>query len=160
MPTVFTAREIAETAVEKEKRRRDFYAKVTELSTDPAMTKLFEFLTAEEDRHVAQFVNLRDAVPVEDLQSDEYNADMEAYMDSVVEDRLYSKIASEDFVRKAIDAHDVFRLAIALEKDAILFFWEFLPYVSEADKPLVKRLIDEEKGHIRLLWKMKQDLGQ
>lgn len=160
MPHVFTAREIAEAAVEKEKRRRDFYAKVTRLSTDPAMTKLFEFLTAEEDRHVAQFVGIRDAVPIEEVRSEEYDADMEAYMDSVVEDRLYAKIGTEDFVQEAIDANDVFRLAIALEKDAILFFWEFLPYVSDAVKPLVKKLIDEEKSHIRLLWKMKQELGQ
>lgn len=160
MPTVFTAREIAETAVEKEMKRRDFYANVNKLSTDPEMNKLFEFLAAEEDRHVATFVKLRDGVSVEEVRPEEYDADMEAYMDSVVEDRLYSKIGSEDFVQKAIDAKDVFRLAIALEKDAILFFWEFLPYVSDKDKKLVRTLIDEEKGHIRLLWKMKQKLGQ
>ena len=64
MPTVFTVREIAESAVEKEMKRRDFYANVTKLSTNPEMTKLFEFLAAEEDRHVATFVKLRDQVPV------------------------------------------------------------------------------------------------
>ena len=160
MPTVFTAREIAEAAVEKEMKRRYFYANVTKLSTNPAMTKLFEFLTAEEERHVATFVKLRDGVPVEEVRPEEYDADMEAYMDSVVEDRLYSKIGSEDFVQKAIDARDIFRLAIALEKDAILFFWEFLPYVNDKDKKVVMTLMDEEKGHIRLLWKMKQQLGQ
>ena len=160
MPTVFTAREIAETAVEKEMKRRDFYANVTKLSTDPEMRKLFEFLTAEEDRHVATFSKLRDGVPVEEVRPEEYDADMEAYMDSVVEDRLYSKIGTEDFVQKAIDAKDVFRLSIALEKDAILFFWEFLPYVNDNDKKIVRALIDEEKGHIRMLWKMKQQLGQ
>ena len=149
MTTVFTAREIAEAAVEKEMKRRDFYANVTKLSTNPEMTKLFEFLTAEEDRHVATFVKIRDGVPVEEVRPEEYDADMEAYMDSVVEDRLYSKIGSEDFVQKAIDAKDVFRLAIALEKDAILFFWEFLPYVNDKDKKVVRTLMDEEKGHIR-----------
>ena len=160
MTTVFTAREIAEAAVEKEMKRRDFYANVTKLSTNPEMTKLFEFLTEEEDRHVATFVKIRDGVPVEEVRPEEYDADMEAYMDSVVEDRLYSKIGSEDFVQKAIDAKDVFRLAIALEKDAILFFWEFLPYVNDADKTVVKTLMEEEKGHIRMLWKLKQELGQ
>ena len=160
MTTVFTAREIAEAAVEKEMKRRDFYANVTKLSTNPEMTRLFAFLTAEEDRHVATFVKIRDGVPVTEVRPEEYGADMEAYMDSVVEDRLYSKIGSEDFVQKAIDAKDVFRLAIALEKDAILFFWEFLPYVNDKDKKVVKTLIDEEKGHIRLLWKLKQELGQ
>ena len=116
MTTVFTAREIAETAVEKEMKRRDFYANVAKLSTKPEMIKLFEFLTAEEDRHVATFKDLRDGVSVEEVRPEEYDADMEAYMDSVVEDRLYSKIGLEDFVQKAIDAKDVFRLAIALEK--------------------------------------------
>ena len=160
MTTVFTAREIAEAAVEKEKKRRDFYANVSRLSSNPEMTKLFEFLTAEEERHVATFVKLRDGVSVEEVRPEEYDADMEAYMDSVVEERLYSKIGSEDFVQKAIDAKDVFRLAIALEKDAILFFWEFLPYVNDKDKKVVMTLMDEEKGHIRLLWKLKQELGQ
>ena len=160
MTTVFTAREIAESAVEKEMKRRDFYANVSRLSTNPEMIKLFEFLTAEEDRHVATFVKLRDQVPVEEVRPEEYDADMQAYMDSVVEDRLYSKIDTEDFVQQAIEAKDVFRLAIALEKDAILFFWEFLPYVNDKDKKIVRRLIDEEKGHIRMLWKMKQELGQ
>jgi rubrerythrin len=141
-------------------KRRDFYANVTKLSTNPEMTKLFEFLTAEEDRHVATFVKIRDGVSVEEVRPEEYDADMEAYMDSVVEDRLYSKIGSEDFVQKAIDAKDVFRLAIALEKDAILFFWEFLPYVNDKDKQVVKTLMEEEKGHIRMLWKLKQELGQ
>ena len=160
MTTVFTAREIAEAAVEKEKKRRDFYANVSRLSSNPEMTKLFEFLTAEEERHVATFVKLRDGVSVEEVRPEEYDADMEAYMDSVVEERLYSKIGSEDFVQKAIDAKDVFRLAIALEKDAILFFWEFLPYVNDKDKQVVMTLMDEEKGHIRMLWKLKQELGQ
>ena len=160
MTTVFTAREIAEAAVEKEMKRRDFYANVSRLSSNPEMTKLFEFLTAEEERHVATFVKLRDGVAVEEVRPEEYDADMEAYMDSVVEERLYSKIGSEDFVQKAIDAKDVFRLAIALEKDAILFFWEFLPYVNDKDKQVVMTLMDEEKGHIRLLWKLKQELGQ
>lgn len=160
MTTVFTAREIAEAAVEKEMRRRDFYANVTRLSTNPEMTRLFAFLTEEEERHVATFMKIRDGVQIEEVRPEEYDADMEAYMDSVVEERLYSKIGSADFVQKAIDAKDVFRLAIALEKDAILFFWEFLPYVNDQDKQVVKTLMDEEKGHIRMLWKLKQALGQ
>ena len=159
MTTVFTAREIAEAAVDKEMKRRDFYANVSKLSKDPEMIKLFEFLTAEEDRHVATFEKLRDGVLVEEVRPEEYDADMQAYMDSVVEEKLYTKIDSADFVKTAIEAKDVFRLAIALEKDAILFFWEFLPYVSDKDKLVVRSLMEEEKGHIRLLWKLKQELG-
>ena len=159
MTTVFTAREIAEIAVEKELKRKVFYATVTRLSTNREMTRLFEFLTAEEDRHVETFSALRDSLPVDERPED-YDADMQAYMDSVVEDRMYSNIESTDFVQEAIDTRQVFNLAISLEKDAILFFWEFLPYVSEADKKVVKALIDEEKSHIRLLASMRKELYQ
>ena len=130
---------------------------MTELSKNVEMRKLFEFLTAEEARHVARFVELRDSLPVES-RSAEYDEDMQAYMDSVVENRLYANINSKDFVQDAIDTNEVFRLAITLEKDAILFFWEFLQYVNEADKKIVKALIEEEKCHIRMLANLRREL--
>ena len=158
MTVIFSAREIAEAAVEKERKRRGFYANVTELSTNDEMKKLFEFLTEEEDRHVAAFEKIRDSLP-KDARPEEYNEDMQAYMDSVVDDRLYSDVDSKEFVQKAIETNDVFRLAIGLEKDAILYFREFLPFVSEADRNVVQDLIDQEKGHIRMLFEMKKRLS-
>lgn len=159
MSVMFSAREIAEAAVEKEKMRKFFYSKVCELSSSEKMKKLFRFLTEEEDRHVAVFENIRDTLPTES-QSDEYNEDMQAYMDSVVDDRLYSNIDSRDFVQKAIDTKDVFRLAIGFEKDAILYFREFLPFVSDEDKKIVEGLIDEEKGHIRTLAEVEKEMAR
>jgi rubrerythrin len=154
----FSAREIVEAAVEKERKRRDFYASVTALSTNEEMKGLFRFLTEEEERHIATFVGIRDNVPV-DAQSDEYSADMEAYMDSMIDDRLYSEIDSERFVQEAIDTKDVFRLAIGFEKDAILYFREFLPYLAESEKKVVADLIEQEKAHIRKLAEMKRTMG-
>ena len=63
MTILFSVRDIAEAAVEKEKRRRAFYAKVCELCTDQMMKDLFQFLTDEEDKHVAAFTQLRDSLP-------------------------------------------------------------------------------------------------
>lgn len=150
MAIIFSAREIAEAAVEKEIKRKGFYATVYELSTNKDMKDLFQFLTEEEDRHVAAFVKLRDNLPAE-IQPEEYNEDMEAYMDSVIDDRLYSHIDSKEFVQKALNARDVFRLAIGFEKDAILYFREFLPFLTESDRKVVEELIEQEKGHIRKL---------
>ncbi len=158
-PVLFSAREIAEAAVEKEKKRRGFYATVFELSTDPDMKALFKFLKEEEDKHVAAFTRIRDDLPVE-AKAVEYSEEMEAYLDSVIDDRLYAEIDSKDFVRKALNAKDVFRLAIGFEKDAILYFREFVPYLSEADRKVVEGLIEEEKGHIRQLAEMQRRLGK
>lgn len=160
MTVIFSAREIAEAAVEKEKKRKGFYAKVSELSTDKDMKDLFKFLMEEEDRHVEAFVQIRDNLQ-EDQQvhTEEYNADMEAYMDSVVDDRLYSDIDSTEFVQKAINAKKVFSLAIGFEKDAILYFREFLPFLTKPDQKVVKELIEQEKGHIRKLADLSKQIG-
>lgn len=150
MAVIFSAREIAETAVEKEKKRKGFYARVFELSTQNNMKDLFQFLMEEEDRHIEAFAQIRDNLQGE-LHTEEYSADMEAYMDSIVDDRLYSDIDSTEFVQKAIDTKKVFSLAIGFEKDAILYFREFLPFLTKPDQKIVNELIEQEKNHIRKL---------
>ena len=159
MTVIFSAREIAEAAVEKERKRKGFYAAVCELSTDEKMKALFQFLTKEEERHVATFSQIRDKLPQE-THPDEYSEDMQAYMDSVIDDQLYSNIDSKAFVKKAINTGNVFRLAIGFEKDAILYFREFLPYLSPSDRTVIEELIDQEKGHIRMLANMEKQLAE
>lgn len=159
MTVLFSAREIVEEAVEKEKKRREFYANVAELSTNEDMKGLFQFLKEEEEKHVSAFAQIRDNLP-EDAHPSEYIEDMQAYMDSVVDDRLYSNIDSKEFVQKAINGKEVFRLAIGFEKDAILYFREFLPYLTEADRKIVTDLIEQEKGHIRKLADMKKRMAE
>jgi rubrerythrin len=159
MAVLFSAREIVEAAVEKERKRKGFYANVSELSTNEDMKNLFQFLKEEEERHVEAFTQIRDNLPQE-TYSDEYSEDMQAYMDSVIDDRLYSDIDSREFVQNAINAKNVFRLAIGFEKDAILYFREFLPYLIESDRKVVLELIEQEKGHIRKLAEMKQQTAE
>lgn len=158
MAVLFSAREIAEAAVEKERRRREFYAGVSELSTNGEMKKLFQFLAKEEEKHVAAFARLRDSLPV-GTHSEEYDADMQAYMDSVVDDRLYSDLDSKGFVEKVVNSKDAIRMAIGFEKDAILYFTEFLPHLPESDREVVAGLIDEEKDHIRRLAELRRSMG-
>ncbi|MBN1103890.1 MAG: ferritin family protein [Deltaproteobacteria bacterium] len=155
MTVLFSAREIVEAAVEKERKRREFYARVSELSTNEDLRSLFQFLMEEEERHVAAFEQIRDKLPVE-THAAEYDEDMQAYMDSVIDDRLYSNVDSREFVQKAIQTESVIRLAIGFEKDAILYFMEFLPHLTESDRKIVSELIEEEKGHIRKLASLQQ----
>lgn len=54
-------------------------------------------------------------------------------MDSIINHRLYSEIDSGEFVQRSIDTWNAFRPAIAIEKDAILYFMEFLPHLSKPD---------------------------
>ncbi|MGE5842155.1 MAG: ferritin-like domain-containing protein [Deltaproteobacteria bacterium] len=155
MAILFSARDILEAAVEKEKRRKAFYSTVCELSTNRDMKELFRFLTKEEEKHVAAFARIRDNLKAE-ARPVEYTEDMQAYMDSVIDDRLYSHVDSKEFVQQALTARNVLRLAIGFEKDAILYFREFLPYLAEADAKVVENLIEQEKSHIRMLGELEK----
>ena len=92
------------------------------------------------------------------LFPEDYREDMDAYMDSVTDDRLYSRMNSKEFVRQAIDADEVFRLAIGFEKYAFLYFMEFLPYLTAGDQKIVADMIAQEKDHIRKLVQVKKQL--
>ena len=152
----YSARDVVEAAIEKERRRRNFYETVTQLSTNPDMKGLFHYLTEEENKHVAACTRIRDCLP-EGAGREEDMKDLNTYIDSITDDRLYSKMDSREFVQQAIDSWNVFSLAIGFEKDSILFFMEFLPHLSESDRTIVGDLIKEEKEHIvRLLEVMKQ----
>jgi rubrerythrin len=155
----YSARDIVEAAVEKERKRRSFYATVTELSTNPDMKGLFHFLAEEEGRHIAAFIQIRGSLP-EETGPEEHREDMNAYMNSINDDRVYSKLDSREFVQQAIDTWNVFLLAIGFEKDAILYFMEFLPYLSESNRKIVCELIAEEKGHIRRLVEVMERIGE
>ena len=93
-------------------------------------------------------------------QAEEYDEDMIAYMDSVIDDRLYADIDSVEFVQNALNSRDVLRLAIGFEKDAILYFREFLPFLAESDRKVVEELIAQEKGHIRMLSDLQKKMAE
>ena len=158
MAVIFSAREIAAAAVEKEKMRRAFYQSVADLTSDEKLKALFTFLKEEEDKHVHEFEKIRDHIPENEAHPEEYLEEMEAYMESVIDDRLYSDIDSEAFVQKALGEGNVLDMAIGFEKDAILYFREFTPFLNDTDREIVEGLIEEEKGHIRKLAEMKKQM--
>ncbi len=67
---------------------------------------------------------------------------------------------SKEAVQKALAAKEVLRLAIGFEKDAILYFSEFLPYVTEQDRKVVEDLIEQEKGHMRMLSALRKRMAE
>ena len=81
-------------------------------------------------------------------------------MNSVLDDRLYSEIDSKEFVQNALNSKAVFRFAIGFEKDATLYFKEFLPFLTESDRKIVEELIEQEKGHIRNLTDLQKRLAE
>ena len=154
---VFNAAEIIALGIEKEKKRRDFYAKVAEKFSDEQMRNLFTRLRDWEQAHIRKFSEIRDSVD-ETEPTSSYPGEFEDYLRAVVDDKLYNEVSAEGFSRKIKTALDAIQRGIEFEKDAILFFREILPFMDSSRKDAVQKVIDEEKKHLIYLAELKKKI--
>jgi len=155
MSNVFNAAEIIDMGIEKEKKRRDFYALVAKTFKDKEMKDLFSKLRDWEDTHITKFGQIRDSI--EDMEiTESYEGEFGAYIRSLVDDMLYDQISPAAFARNVKSQLSAIQYGIGFEKDAILFFNELLFYMPPAHADKVRLLVDEEKKHIIYLTDLKR----
>lgn len=154
----FSISEIVEMGIEKEKKRRDFYAAVAEYFKDKDIKELFLKLKNWEDEHIKKFSEIRDSIE-EPKETETYEGEMGAYMQALVDDKLYSHVLPSSFSKNIKTPMDAISYGIGFEKDAILFFNEMVKYTADSRKDIVKKLVDEEKQHIAYLARLKERIS-
>ncbi len=155
---VFSISEIVDMGIEKEKKRRDFYAMVSEYFKDKDMKELFLKLKNWEEEHIKKFSEIRDSMK-ELKETETYEGEIGAYMRALVDDKLYSHVLPASFSKNIKTPMDAISYGIGFEKDAILFFNEMVRYTVDSRKEIVKKLVDEEKKHIVYLALLRQKLS-
>lgn len=151
-------KEIASAGIEKEKRRRDFYARVAEYFEEKPVRELFMQLRDWEEAHIKRFSQIRDQIG-EDDAAESYPGELRAYLDSLVDERLYRDVLPAEFAGKIKSVFDALRYAVLFEKDAVLFFSELERLTLDTQKEVIRQLIEEEKQHIVYLAKLRRKLG-
>ncbi len=147
MENIFNPAELVEIGIEKEKKRRDFYAAAAEAAETDELKSLFRKLSAWEEEHIRRFSEIRGMV--EDHPAPEsYPGEMGDYMRALVSDRLYSGYDPAEWSRDLKDPRRALQKGIGFEKDAILFFQELAPFLSGPGREIVGLLIKEEKDHL------------
>ena len=154
---VFNVAEVIDIGIEKEKKRRDFYALVAERFSEKEMKDLFTRLRDWEEVHIAKFTEIREGVDQFET-AESYPGEIEAYMKVFVDDKLYREFSPAVFSKEVETPLDAIRRGISFEKDAILFFNELLPYVKTPSKDAIRKMINEEKQHIVYLSELKNKL--
>jgi len=150
--------EIVEIGIEKEKKRRDFYALAAEMFKGKReLADLFARLRDWEVEHIRRFGEIRDNVQKVQY-TESYEGEIEAYMNALVDNDLYSAITPEKFagiVKTPVDALD---RGIGFEKDAILFFSQLSRFIDAKSSKVVETLIKEEQQHMLYLFNMKKEM--
>ena len=153
----FSISEIVDMGIEKEKKRRDFYAQVSEYFKDKAMKGLFLKLKDWEEEHIKKFSGIRDSIK-EFKETETYEGELSAYMRALVDDKLYDNVLPANFSKNIKNPVDAISYGIGFEKDAILFFSELMDYTADSRKDILKVLIEEEKKHIVYLALLRREI--
>jgi rubrerythrin len=155
---MFNAPEIINMGIEKEIKRRDFYGKVSEVFTDKEMKKLFGQLRDWEETHIEIFKKLKEQA-IESQTTEKYPGEESAYINAMLDDTLYKNVSPKEFGKNIKSPLDAVQYGIGFEKDAILFFKEFLNYSAPHYKETIQTLINEEKQHIVYLAQLKKKIN-
>jgi len=150
--------DIVEIGIEKEKKRRDFYALAAGRFKDKKeLAELFEKLRDWEEQHIEKFQQIRENLRKAQY-TESYPGETEGYMQALVDSELYNMITPDRFEEIVKTEFDALDIGIGFEKDAILFFGSLAGYLDVGDREVVEKLVDEEKQHMLFLFNLKKEL--
>lgn len=158
MVKIFSSQDLLEMAIHIEEEGEKFYKSIEEKVEDEKLKGLLNYLAIEERRHAIAFKEIYSQIENEDFVSaypdDEANKYLHAWVDSQIFidwDKLGSKSIWN--IRELLD------LAIGLEKDSILFYYEIEKYIPEKDRKILQEIIKQEKLHLAQLTEFKKGMG-
>ncbi len=151
MGLALSTEEVFSLAMEIEKSGHAYYKTVADTTKDVELSKLFEFLADQENRHYRLFERLKAEAPELDADAAEWEEATE-YIKATTESRFF---VGEDraiaLARSAESATQAIDYAIGFEKDTLLFFYELLNVTSGESRKAAKNIVDEEKRHVTML---------
>jgi len=157
--TIFQAADVVEMALELEKSGEVFYRAVAKKVKSAQIQALFEDLADQEVQHYAAFQKLSKTVWDKPLMlPDAWNQYL-MYLQATIQSAFFE---GEDkalaLAEQVTDEKEALCMAMGFEKETLLFFYDLRDMVSEGDRMILMRIVNEEKSHLRRLADMLQSL--
>ncbi len=150
--------DIVDIGIEKEIKRRDFYALAADQFSDKAeLAELFGKLRDWEEAHIKKFEKIREDVKGGNY-AESYPGEIHEYMAAVVNSDLYENLDAKSFALTVKTPEAALDAGIGFEKDAILFFGGLANFVDPKAREVIQELIAEEQQHMLQLFEMKKKL--
>jgi rubrerythrin len=151
MSILLSSAEIFDLAKAIEKGGHAYYQAIASSTASKELKELFDYLAAQELVHYRTFEKLARDYPELEVDAEEWgqtSAYIKATSDSrffVGEDKALSLAGTVKDPLKAVD------IAIAFEKDTLLFFYELLNVTPAKGREAAKAIVEEEKRHVLVL---------
>jgi rubrerythrin len=143
--------DIIDLAVQTEVHGAKFYREAARVANQPAAAELFRYLADEEVKHKQLFGNMGAAIVITEIDPATWEEAQE-YIAAAVDQAFFTKSSAPiRAVPQGATVEEMTRLAIAFEKETLLFFYSVRDLVSAPNRALVDKVVAEEKKHIRRL---------
>jgi len=160
MSYLLAVKEILGFAVYIEERGYEFYVEAMKKFAAPRATELFQYLADEEFKHEMLFKKLLEQVDDAGPGNAAADAEYQAYMKEFVKAHsLGDKEAIRVKLARISGLDEILDLAMGFEKDSIVFFSGLKEMLAKERTAAVERVIHEEMGHLRKIFKMKSELA-
>lgn len=159
MTDMYAGSEILQMAVEIEKKGKAFYDGVVSAVKDAKTKDIFQFLADEEVKHEQIFRNMLKNLEIDGGSNPYDNTEMVLYFRSLIDRKIFPSEQQGITMNKELgNPEAAIRIALSLEKDAVLYFNELLNVSHERDKNVIQDIIEEEREHIRRILRLKKEL--
>jgi len=149
---LFQAADIIELAMQVEQSGEAFYRAVAAKSEAREARQLFEYLAGQEVIHYQVFQKLSQSIREAPFMTDEEWDLYMDYLNGTVQSAFFEGADKALALAETVpDAQTAIKMAIGFEKETLLFFYDLRERIPEADRPVVAKIVDEEKRHIRRL---------
>lgn len=145
-----------EAAVRIERGGVDLYLKLYEGSSVHAARDVFNFLAAEEEKHIGVFRKLLET-SADYAPRYKYPGEYEQYLEGIAS-RMSGAVEKSALALAAGSVEDAIKIAVELENMSIDFYSEVKKQFDGASAEIIQQIINEEKGHLAKLEAIKNDI--
>lgn len=160
MELKYAGNEILKMAIEIERNGKAFYDEVVQSVAIEKAKSIFQYLSDEEVKHEKIFKEMLHEIEPKSSDSPFDESEMIRYFQSLIGQKVFPSQHEGRFMKKELsDPATATQIAIHLEKESILFYHEMIPVTQEKDHEVIKRIIGEEREHIRKIIQLKSELN-
>ncbi|MCK5236421.1 MAG: ferritin family protein [Deltaproteobacteria bacterium] len=160
-PVHFSAEEVLKMAIDIEKNGEKFYQDAAKAVSNEKLRTLYTTLANDEAKHTAYFSRLKDLLlkdGKEEVFTDEFE-EASMYITAYADSKVFTEpTEGAQYAKVAGDERGALELAINMEKDSLLFYYELLRAVRDKDRGIINEIINEEKEHLKKLTDMKNEI--
>lgn len=153
-PVYFTGKEVLDMAVRIEENGLRYYTDAATVAKSKALKDLFADLANQEKDHIRVFSGFRKLLGEKGGANTEteYSEEAALYLNALADSEVFTK--ADEGARLAKTVHnerEAAELAIGMEKDSLLFYYEIQKMITAKDAAILEHLIGQEKDHVRRL---------